>query len=260
MDVLNQYFASLVFFKAEYKEDFTLYAAAVASSYGDGKKQYVLLLVPSHMAILDKARIGDLHWSSLQTRILANGYNRLPAQRWNIPRGLPISMFQMIDRNAERSKYRCEDDPKLEMILLHDPKKKSAYQFTSNINIIAALTSFKCVLNIMEAPTAPIPPIPPINPLNIPTRGKVPENIPISRTPIPALAVKMPTPKMNDLYSGTSTYSAPEMIKGGRTRCTTKYCVYEDIKDGGEGFSLNDENPGEIFTGEDGVDGSFELL
>jgi hypothetical protein len=173
-------------------------------------------------------------------------------------------MFQIIDRDINRSKYRCEEDPRIEMILLHDPKKKSKFQFTDRINLIASLTSFHCVLNVLETPSFPVGMTlqgpagksvemsmgSSVNPLNIPTRGKVPENIPISQTPIPSLAVKMPTPKMNDLYSGSSTYIAPEMIKKG---CTTKYCMYEASL----GFENSQDDAQE--TPEE-VDGSFDLV
>ena len=122
MEILNAYFGDLLFVKVEKKENFTVYAAAISSSYGDGKKQYALAFIPSHMAILDKGYLRDLHWQNLQTRTLTNGY-KLPIQKWNIPRGIPTPMFDVIERNEAKSKYKCESEP-LEMILLHDPKKE----------------------------------------------------------------------------------------------------------------------------------------
>lgn len=150
MEILNAYFDKLVFVKTEQKENFTIYAAALSSSFGDNKKTYALAFVPVHMAILDKGFLRDLHWQNFQTRTLNNGW-RIPNQRWDMRnlKGLPTPMFNAVERNEARTKYICESEP-LEMVLLHDPKKKSVYQYHSRINLLAALATFKCVLNFVE--------------------------------------------------------------------------------------------------------------
>lgn len=150
MEILNSYFGDLLFIKIEKKENFTVYAAAISSSYGDGKKQYALAFIPSHMAILDKGYLRDLHWQNLQTRTLSNGY-KLPNQKWTIAKHLPTPMFDIVERNEAKSKYLCESEP-LEMILLHDPKKKSIYQYHNRMNLMAALVTFKCVISLLEDP------------------------------------------------------------------------------------------------------------
>ena len=81
--IINRFFEKLIFVKLDKKEEYAIYGAALNSSFGDGKKEYVLLFVPTHMSILDRARIDDLHWKSLQTRILTNGY-KMKAQKWDI--------------------------------------------------------------------------------------------------------------------------------------------------------------------------------
>lgn len=150
MEILNAYFDKLVFVKIEQKENFTIYAAALSSSFGDNRKTYALAFVPVHMAILDKGFLRDLHWQNFQTRTLNNGW-KIPNQRWDMRnlKGLPTPMFNAVERNEARTKYICESEP-LEMVLLHDPKKKSVYQYHSRINLLAALATFKCVLNFVE--------------------------------------------------------------------------------------------------------------
>ncbi|HMP28703.1 MAG TPA: hypothetical protein PKD85_03835, partial [Saprospiraceae bacterium] len=121
------------------------------SSFGDGKKEYVLLFVPTHMSILDRARIDDLHWKSLQTRILTNGY-KMKAQKWDIPRGGHVPMFSIVHRNEERSKYAMDGDinNEVDMVIKHDPKKKSKMQYHNKMNIIASLGTFKCIIVLNE--------------------------------------------------------------------------------------------------------------
>ena len=143
MDIVNAYFGNLVFLKVENKENFTVYAAAISSSFGDGKKQYAIAFVPTHMAILDRAYLRDLHWQNFQTRIVTNGY-KLPPQRWDIPKNLPTPMFQAISRTNIQTKYLPEDGSDLELILLHDPKKKSQFQYHNTMNLVAALATFRC--------------------------------------------------------------------------------------------------------------------
>lgn len=210
-ETLNAYFDKIVFFKVELKEDFTIYAASITSSFGDGRKQYILAFVPTHMAILDKAYITDLHWRSLQARTLANGY-KIPQQKWIVPRGLSMAMFDLVDRNDSRTKYTCENDPSVEMILLHDVKKKSKFQYVNRINIIAALTSFKCVVNLIDISNA---------------RKTMAQ-------PIPALAVRMPAPQKayRPAEIPESSFYTPSVSasNAGANACTTKYCMYNAAK------------------------------
>ena len=223
MDTLNAYFDDLTFYKVSLKEDFTLYAAYVSSPFGDNRKQYILAFVPSHMAILDQSPLRDLHWRSLQTRVLSNGY-KIPKQAWKVPRGLTSPMFTLVDRNNDRTKYTFEGDTSVEMILLHDVKKKSVYQFGNKINVIAALTSFRCVVNLVDAHA----------------RAPARVALPPSRQPIQALATRMPAPP--PAYrpgESESIYGSAPLGYGGGTAsastgagvCTTKYCMYNAAKE-----------------------------
>ncbi len=153
MDIINAYFDGIIFTKIEQKEGITIYAAALSSPFGDGRKTYALAIVPVHTALLTQAELKDLHWQNFQTRTLTNGWN-IQNQKWDVkrlPRGLQMLMFEILKtgdaRNEARTKYTCETVENLEMLLYHDPKKKSIYQHGNRINLLAALATFKCVLN-----------------------------------------------------------------------------------------------------------------
>jgi hypothetical protein len=149
MDIINSCFRDITFTKVEAKERFAIYAAAVTSSYGDGRKQYILAFVPEHLAIQDVAYIFDLRWENIQTRTLKNGYKIQP-QRWTLPRDIPNFMFELVERTQDKSKYRSGGHP-LELVLLHDPKKTSSYQYHNRMNLLACLITFRCVISIIDS-------------------------------------------------------------------------------------------------------------
>ena len=162
IDLVNVYFGKLVFSKVEQKENYIIYAAAISSAYADGKKQYVLAFVPMHLAILKKAYLSELPWINLQTRMIQSGY-KLQAQRWDLEKGLPDPFFRIVERTQTYSKYLPESDGMpFEMLLIHDPKKKSKFQYYNRMSLLGAFNTFGCVLNYvaLESPmtwTGPAP-------------------------------------------------------------------------------------------------------
>lgn len=149
MEIINKYFGKIIFTKADLRENHSIYVAALSSSFQDGKKQYALAFVPVHLAIINKGYLSDLHWVNLQTRSMTSGY-RLAPQRWEIPKGLDTPMFTAVERTESKTKYVSDIYP-LEMVLMHDPKKKSKFQYHSHINLLAALATFKCVISLTES-------------------------------------------------------------------------------------------------------------
>jgi hypothetical protein len=149
MEIINKYFGKIIFTKADLRENHSIYVASLSSSFQDGRKQYALAFVPIHLAIINKGYLSDLHWVNLQTRIMTNGY-RLAPQRWEIPKGLDTPMFTAVERTESKTKYVSDIYP-LEMVLMHDPKKKSKFQYHGHINLLAALATFKCVISLTES-------------------------------------------------------------------------------------------------------------
>lgn len=146
MELINRYFGSMLFVKTEEKEGYIIYAAKIVSSYSDGSGTYVLAFVPTHLAIKTRAYLYELPWHNIQTRLIKS-YRRLPDQRWNPERNLPTIVFSLTERGDRFSRYRTEDGSPFELLLLHDPKKPTKYQYHDRINLITALNTFRSVIN-----------------------------------------------------------------------------------------------------------------
>jgi hypothetical protein len=221
--IINRFFEKLIFVKLDKKEEYAIYGAALNSSFGDGKKEYVLLFVPTHMSILDRARIDDLHWKSLQTRILTNGY-KMKAQKWDIPRGGNVPMFNIVHRNEERSKYTMDGDinNEVEMVIKHDPKKKSKMQYHNKMNIIAALGTFKCIIVLNE--NAP----PKQHPSTYPSIGvQPPTGYPLGRPSVSQRYVP-PSGAQPQYQSGSEEFEEETSYLPRNVICDNKYCYYQN--------------------------------
>ncbi len=148
MNLLNRYFSNLIFTRIEDKQGYSIYGACVASMMGGGFKNYVLVFVPVHLAIKSRARISELPWKNLQTRKIQYGY-RLKMQKWKgPPDGVPDILLRVSKRNKRYSEY-ISDDPNFpfEILLLHESKKKTRYQYNNKIMLSTALESFNSVFN-----------------------------------------------------------------------------------------------------------------
>ena len=145
MEIFNKYFENLVFTRIEEKQGFVIYGAGIAAMFGAGMQRYILLFIPSHLAFKNQAKISELSWQNLQTRSLAYSY-KLKAQSWNMARDVPDILLNVAERNKNYSTYKGNDFP-FEILLLHDPKKKTSYQYHNKIMISAAVETFNAVFN-----------------------------------------------------------------------------------------------------------------
>jgi hypothetical protein len=144
-DLVNSYFGNIIFTKIDQRATYIIYAAALASSLGDGRKAYALAFVPTHMAVKDRAYLRELFWHNFQTRYLKPGY-RLPQQTWKVAHEVQDIELLIADRQQNFSTYTPAGSLPLEVILLHDQKKKSKYQFNNKMSMISALSTFECVV------------------------------------------------------------------------------------------------------------------
>jgi len=155
MDVVNKYFASLLFTQIDQKQSggsvYTVYGAGISGAYGDGSQRYVLLFVPQHLALQRQARIQDLQWINIQTRTIKGGY-RLKQQRFVPPNSRDDPNLTVVERTERYTMYR---DGNFEMLLLHDPKKKTRYQFYGNMSLFSGFDTFNCVVNYVASPADP---------------------------------------------------------------------------------------------------------
>src|SRR5882757_9553779 len=103
LSVINACFADVTLYKTENKEGFCIYAAAMATPFTAGTKNYLLAFVPEHLSILSSGKLRELQWENVQTRVLTNGYRDaagklMAQQKWTPPRGLSI-MFNVASRD-----------------------------------------------------------------------------------------------------------------------------------------------------------------
>ena len=141
MDLLNKYLETLQFTRVEDKQGYAIYGAGIAGMFGAGKQRYILLFVPSHLAISNRARASDLPWKNLQTRNLQYSYN-LKKQSWNPSQELPDPQFRIMERKDKYSTYMGPPNFPFEVLLMNDPKKKTRYQYHNNLNLYSVLESF----------------------------------------------------------------------------------------------------------------------
>lgn len=146
MEVINKYFESLVFTKLEEKRSeegqaFFLYGAKVHGRFEDGTSRYVFLLVPSHLSIKSKAKIHELPWENLQTRRLKVDY-KLITQSWRPERGIEDVLLYVQRREKRYSVYAGSPSFPFEILLIHDPKKKTVYQFFNKMALSSVLDTF----------------------------------------------------------------------------------------------------------------------
>lgn len=155
MDIFNAYFQNLIFTKVDSKEGFAIYGAGIASGLAGGVKRYVLLFVPESQAYKRQARIYELSWQNLQTRSLSGSY-RLKSQTWTLPRNVPDVLFEIKERTKTHSLYVSTHIP-FELVLLHNPKKKTIYQYNSKIMLSGAVEIFNTVFNFVNPNKSEIP-------------------------------------------------------------------------------------------------------
>ena len=77
---------------------------------------------------------------------------------WRYPRDLPDPLLRNIAREESHSVYIPQsDDPRIaniEVLMIHDPRKKTKYQYHTNILLSACLESFSCVVNLVSIPAS----------------------------------------------------------------------------------------------------------
>lgn len=156
--LLNTYFSTLVFTKLGIKENYVLYGACVTSGLAGGYKRYVLAFVPLIKAHLERGKLRELAWKVLQVRVLYQSY-RLREQPWKLTREMGDMIIRNVSRDSKSSHYRPEScmkpgsvQPNYEIVLLHDPKKKTQYQYNNRMTLSAAVETFHMIFNVLDSP------------------------------------------------------------------------------------------------------------
>lgn len=157
MELLNEYFESLVFQYAEEKQGYVLYAAAVNGLVGGDKMRCIIAFVPAHLGIQNKARLSNLPWKNLQARVCPKSTYKLSIQAWKPPllnSDIPEVMLSVIKRDQNYSTYRvdskCKENFPFEVLMINSPKKKTMYQYPNSMNLHWAIDQFSTVFNYIE--------------------------------------------------------------------------------------------------------------
>lgn len=143
--IVNKYFEGLVFSKVEEKDGFAVYMARIADQLISDGSKYVVAFVPLHLAVKVQAKLSELAWQNLQTRTVKQSY-RIPPQRWVVPQGVPFLRFTLVSRTSTHTLYKSDQIP-FELLMMHNEKKKTLYQYYPTIHLPAGLDSYGCVLH-----------------------------------------------------------------------------------------------------------------
>jgi hypothetical protein len=147
MEIFNKIFEELSFTRVKIVDGYAIYYAKIQSFTGDGHK-YVILVVQNRRDYSPEAKISSLPWSSLQTRTLDEYYN-LPEQTINhklldhrySDNKIKLTLKEVSEVN---STYYCTIP--VEVVLIHDIKKKSKFQYNETLELRQALSTFQCVV------------------------------------------------------------------------------------------------------------------
>jgi hypothetical protein len=148
--IVNSFFQGLVFTRVERKDNYVIYAVKLPGQLGNGFKQYILLYVHIHNAIEEKTTIDNLLYINLQIRTLQTNY-KIGEQRWNFKLNNKQNnpFFNLIDRNKERSFYTTRfGDFDIELLLKHNQKKNTEYQYQNRVTLTEAFETYNCILQI----------------------------------------------------------------------------------------------------------------
>lgn len=154
MDLLNKYFSRLTFEYLEEKQGYSIYAAAVYNLLGGDKVRIVFLFVPGHIPIVKSAKINELKWQNLQARTCPKETYKLRLQDWNFPTNLRNIDFNVANRNKNYTVYSSSDPNfHFQISMIHNPKKKTIYQYPNQMNLHWAIDQWNTVFNYVVQST-----------------------------------------------------------------------------------------------------------
>lgn len=143
MDVINEIFSDLKFTKVDERGGYHIFAAGIVSSVMMKGKRYVFVYVPIWREVEEKhVPISRLPWTVASTRQLTNSYP-MKEQVFNmkIPANDPIC--EVVERKEGQSRYF---NTELDVMILHDPKKKTIYQYHNRMRLSNVIETWGCII------------------------------------------------------------------------------------------------------------------
>lgn len=152
MDFFNELFGTLIFTKVKIVGTSAVYAARIQSFIGVGER-YVFLTTELFRNLPDQVHIYQVPWTSLQTRTITDHYalkEQALSPKTFDPRYSDFKLaINVLYREQTQTIYTCRYP--FEIMLLHDPKKKSTYQYSNAMDLRHALGTFQCVVKNLES-------------------------------------------------------------------------------------------------------------
>jgi len=148
---INEIFGMLTFYLSNFIGGKNIYVAKIRELSSSPKKKHVIL-VCDRSYNRPYSIISEIPWENVQTRILDSKSYRIPEQDFSFRRrGKGDSMmFSMKERDQYKSTYSYRGNSEAELVLLHDIKKSTKYQYNTNMCLIDALDTFCCSITPKE--------------------------------------------------------------------------------------------------------------
>ena len=143
--ILNDSYGYLTFYRVKMTDEAGIYAARIETLLGKDER-FVMAVVPHHMAIKPHARLNELHWVSFQTRSLPTTYDIPKQPQFNAD--FPSIKLQVKERSEGKTRYYSPFPVEIE--LLHNLRRKTAYQFNDVITLSFALKTWDCLINRID--------------------------------------------------------------------------------------------------------------
>ena len=148
--ILETLLKNLWFYHIEFNNAYSIYGTKIHSMFQKDTR-YIFVFVDttkvSTPVSLGPARLVDLPWVSLQTRLISKDsdhYKQLVFQELKFNPREGDAKLQIQKRSAENSVYLSEDRS-LRVELLHNPSNSSIYQFNNNVMLSTAVELFQSV-------------------------------------------------------------------------------------------------------------------
>jgi len=147
MEIFDEIFANILFYRVSGTSEYTSYMAKI-TSYENYMKYIVLVVRNEYAHAPQTTYIQNIKWVSVQTRLIDQNYD-IPEQTVDHKTFDPRYFDKKVrlsvkDRNEERTSYVSMLP--IELILLHNLRKKSVYQYADTMDIRQALATFNCVI------------------------------------------------------------------------------------------------------------------
>lgn len=140
-EALVKYYDNILFTLVKHEGYYSVYAAKIGTLVGSDDK-FIFVVIPQHMSIKQTAKLSELYWVNFQTRHGIDLYKNLPKQ-FLLRENYPQISFSIVNRENDKSTYQNSKIP-VELILTHNPKKRTIYQFNDNITLGFALDTWDC--------------------------------------------------------------------------------------------------------------------